>query len=346
MFSQYLSKSGNQPTQSAVMIKRQNHDGGVNSAPFYAAIRVVDSGGHADILAVKFDEGEHAVKRPKQYSISSRNTLKPVQRELNFFKKALKHENIISCLGFCWVNLTPGCIIMPLLKESLFDRITSRDGLVGLELFDLAKQLLCSLKFLHTHGIAHLDLKAENVMLEQVGDKTVAKLIDFGLFSEVTEREGSTRGSVDYVSPEMFALPFNEVDVCQSDMWSLAVVLFAMIHQEIIGKILLRKLKRVLVADLLTTQLDKSVTSAVVHFVKEPDTRAMCHYLVQSRYSKISLLHNHITNAISPVPNKDHHVEQISSLCISLFQPQGKRLTATDALKRLENSEQSANAMT
>ena len=50
------------------MIKRQNHDGGVNSAYFNAEIRVVDSGGHADILAVKFDEAEYSVKRPKQYS--------------------------------------------------------------------------------------------------------------------------------------------------------------------------------------------------------------------------------------------------------------------------------------
>ena len=57
-------------------------------------------GGHADILAVEFDEAEYAVKRPKQYSTSSSSALKPAQRELNFFKKALKHENIISCLGF------------------------------------------------------------------------------------------------------------------------------------------------------------------------------------------------------------------------------------------------------
>ena len=234
---------------------------------------------------------------------------------------------------------------MPLLQESLFNRINSRDGLVGLELFDLAKQLLCSLEFLHTHGIAHLDLKAENVMLEQVGDKTITKLIDFGLFSDVTNKEGNARGSVDYVSPEMFAFPFNEVDVCQSDMWSLAVVLVAMIHQEIIGKVLLRKLKPVLVAELLTTQLDNFVRFAIINFINQPrpTIRALCNYLVHSRYFKISLLHNHITNAISPVPNKDHHVEQISSLCISLFQPQGERLTAADALEKLQNSEQAAN---
>ena len=119
-------------------------------------------------------------------------------------------------------------------------------------------------------------------MLEQVGDKTITKLIDFGLFSDVTNKEGNTRGSVDYVSPEMFALPFNEVDVCRSDMWSLAVVLFAMILQEIIEKVLLRKLKPVLFAELLTTQLDNFVRFAIINFINQPrpTIRALCNYLV------------------------------------------------------------------
>ena len=227
---------------------------------------------------------------------------------------------------------------MPLLKESLFNRINSRDGLVGLELFDLAKQLLCSLEFLHAHGIAHLDLKAENVMLEQVGDKTITKLIDFGLFSDVTNKEGNTRGSVDYVSPEMFALPFNEVDVCQSDMWSLAVVLFYDSPRNYWESFVAQIETCFLFAELLTTQLDNFVRFAIINFINQPrpTIRALCNYLVHSRYFKISLLHDYVTNATNDVPDNDHYVGQISSLCVLLFQPQGERLTAADALKTTE----------
>jgi serine/threonine protein kinase len=91
-------------------------------------------------------------------------------------------------------------------------------------------QILSGLRHLHQLGVAHRDIKLENIMLTQGGE---ACLIDFDL-SDVVPPGGSTlstelKGTQSYAAPEVMAAgPGRPYDMYKADVWSLGVALFAM----------------------------------------------------------------------------------------------------------------------
>lgn len=95
-------------------------------------------------------------------------------------------------------------------------------------------QILDGVAYCHVAGVAHRDLKLENVLLTAAG---VVKVIDFGL-SHVYPRSASGEidrsralkdecGSKSYAAPEILAK--RGYDGYAADMWSLGVCLFAML---------------------------------------------------------------------------------------------------------------------
>ena len=86
------------------------------------------------------------------------------------------------------------------------------------------RQVLETLKYVHSFGIAHRDLKPENLLLDQ--DNNI-KISDFGL-SRYVNKQGlvdTPCGSPCYASPE--CLSGQSYDGCKSDIWSCGVILFA-----------------------------------------------------------------------------------------------------------------------
>ncbi len=114
------------------------------------------------------------------------------------------------------------------LQEILHERLLHP----GLAL-TIAIQTADALCFAHRQGIAHLDIKPRNIMLDTVG---YVKLVDFGVAkilaaSEFESRSGMRTGSLDYMSPEVQAGREMEVDA-QSDIFALGLVL----HEMLVGK--------------------------------------------------------------------------------------------------------------
>ncbi|XP_077548791.1 kalirin-like [Haemaphysalis longicornis] len=87
-------------------------------------------------------------------------------------------------------------------------------------------QLLAALDYLHLSGIAHLDIKPENLLVEECSD--VLKLIDFGDARKVlgAECRMSIVGTTEFMAPEM--LMGNPL-ATRTDLWGTGAVLYLLL---------------------------------------------------------------------------------------------------------------------
>ena len=93
--------------------------------------------------------------------------------------------------------------------------------------FSVIYEILQAVAYLHSHYIAHRDLKLENIVLTKSNH---IKLIDFGLstisFSGIVN---NTCGSYPYLSPESFSGTYN---VFAADIWAIGVIIYAIFKRK------------------------------------------------------------------------------------------------------------------
>lgn len=61
------------------------------------------------------------------------------------------------------------------------------------------------LKYLHSYGIVHRDLKLENIMMTDTTNNAIPKICDFGLAKMIGPNEKAEEpfGTLGYVAPEI-----------------------------------------------------------------------------------------------------------------------------------------------
>lgn len=166
--------------------------------------------------------------------------------------KSLHHPNIVQTVRLCtnrdrWNHVMEFCTygeIYSLVERKLFaggaEGFYSRDDRLC-----FFKQLLRGVDYLHSHGIAHRDIKLENLLLSKEGH---LKISDFGVaecFSgehpglrasggECGKNMGEIRlsapgicGSLPYIAPEVLAKD-HSYDPRPLDIWSCAIVYLTM----------------------------------------------------------------------------------------------------------------------
>jgi serine/threonine protein kinase len=65
--------------------------------------------------------------------------------------------------------------------------------------------LILAVRYLHSFGIVHRDLKLENIMMSSKENDACPKLVDFGLSKIIGPNEKASEpfGTVGYVAPEV-----------------------------------------------------------------------------------------------------------------------------------------------
>ncbi|XP_055899176.1 uncharacterized protein LOC106070376 [Biomphalaria glabrata] len=99
------------------------------------------------------------------------------------------------------------CFVMPFYEDGM---LTKALPTMTHELRDeCLVQLCCGIKFLHDRGVAHRDLKSDNILLTMQKNVVIA---DFGLGDYVWRREPlvtGKKGTYMHISPEQGEEPFN-----------------------------------------------------------------------------------------------------------------------------------------
>ena len=137
----------------------------------------------------------------------------------------LSHPNIVSVY-----KEVPRGFILECLAQDLFSVIERYDSLPPTDRDNIALGIAEAVSHLHSCGIAHLDIKPDNILMTESG---CSKLADFGLALRVSNQDGSIRylyelhGSFEYIPPEMLQKT-SPVEMLKSDSWSLGVTFFAM----------------------------------------------------------------------------------------------------------------------
>lgn len=106
----------------------------------------------------------------------------------------------------------------------LFTDIAKRHHYFESDAATAAKALFEAVKYLHNQGVAHRDIKPQNILLDKHG---TMKLADFG-FSKVFGTSSGAEmlmrtqcGTPDYVAPEVWGEPNDVRYSKQVDIWSL-----------------------------------------------------------------------------------------------------------------------------
>jgi calcium-dependent protein kinase len=94
----------------------------------------------------------------------------------------------------------------------------------------LVNQMLCAVRYCHTKGIVHRDLKLENFLFDTAAEDAELKLIDFGLSKHFVcgESHHEPVGTPYTVSPEVILGAYSEA----CDLWAIGVLTYLLLSGE------------------------------------------------------------------------------------------------------------------
>jgi serine/threonine protein kinase len=131
--------------------------------------------------------------------------------ECNAAQLGLSHPNILRMLGAGRSNMAKGgkkgtqeCfyLVSSICRNGdSFDYVAAAGGLAEPYARQFYTQFVSAVDYVHSKGIAHRDLKLENVLLDE---DCAVKLMDFGMYKLFTHEALKTFiGTPNYMAPEM-----------------------------------------------------------------------------------------------------------------------------------------------
>jgi calcium-dependent protein kinase len=170
-------------------------------------------------------------------------------QEIKIMQK-LDHPNVLKLFEY-FIDDKEVYLVTEICKGGeLFDRIVAREFYPEPEAAIIFEQILRSVNYIHSMGIAHRDIKPENFLFESKEEDSSLKIIDFGL-SKILEKgeikgdtstkiapgDGKRRklaqlgkmttkaGTPCYISPEVLTGNYN----IDCDMWSVGCMLYILL---------------------------------------------------------------------------------------------------------------------
>jgi serine/threonine protein kinase len=167
---------------------------------------------------------DYAIKIMSYSDLEDRNLLPMIEHELTILRR-LSHPNVLQFHEFLrqgdlLLLITEHCNNGDLLSWIVDGRLNDK-----LTIKRIFYEVSLAIQYLHRQGIAHCDIKPENVIIDSSG---TVKLIDFGCATQCTFAGDNTKnGTLLYAAPEL--LQRGKYQTQKVDIWALAILLYVMV---------------------------------------------------------------------------------------------------------------------
>ncbi|CAI2365600.1 unnamed protein product [Moneuplotes crassus] len=173
-------------------------------------------------------EAKRAIKLIKRDNVE--NSDKQEEMLLNEYNilRQIDNQNIIKIFEL-WKDEVFYYIVTEYLEGGeLYKNISERDNFTEKDCAGLIKQVLLALNYCHKEGIAHRDLKPDNIMFESNSKDSICKLVDFGFasFCKNGKKMDDMLGTPLFIAPEIIS---NKKYTSKVDIWSLGVITYFII---------------------------------------------------------------------------------------------------------------------
>ena len=195
----------------------------------YTFEQVLGTGAFSAVYrATKVDEsGEtqtYAIKVVPKSNLVHEGDSERLQRELDTMA-FLNHPNIVQMHDF-FTDTQNFYLVLDFCKGGdLSEFLVSQPALREQQVATVFRQIVSAIGFLHDHGVAHRDLKPQNILITTFPNVKVA---DFGLCGYIEDTKMKTFcGSPCYTAPECISRV--QYEGAPADVWSLGVILYEMV---------------------------------------------------------------------------------------------------------------------
>ena len=184
---------------------------------------------------IKLNENPKSEYIPFLYDSDKNNFIKtPLDKKLEENNNIINNEIMNKKLKL--LNLKkarPYYVIDYFSGGNLVDYITTLNGFQEKYARLIFKKILEGIKFIHSRGLCHLDIKPENIVLTKEFKPII---IDYGLAEKYTDENGNIKplkimkGTKMYICPEMYInKPYSGI---KADIFSLGVFLFYLVTNQ------------------------------------------------------------------------------------------------------------------
>ena len=197
----------------------------------FEKIEQIGSGGNADVFRAKVarDDGNQiiAIKEPRMQGTVQADDIDRFISEAKTWSKLDTHDHIATVLAY---DSTP----FPWIALEYMDRgdLTEEQHQLDREQkFRIAVQVTEAVWHAHQRGIAHLDLKPQNILFKSTSDdnnsRSIPKVADWGLSTMLLNHSASIEGfSPRYSAPEQFDSEAYGTPDQKTDIYQLGVVFY------------------------------------------------------------------------------------------------------------------------
>ncbi|QPG76814.1 hypothetical protein FOA43_004208 [Brettanomyces nanus] len=211
--------------------------------------------------------------------------------------KDLDHENIVQYLGFGMKDHTYSIFLEYVSGGSVGHLIRSYGRFPESLIRYLTRQVLEGLTYIHSKGILHRDMKADNLLLETDG---ICKISDFGISKKSkdiysNESAMTFQGTIFWMAPEIIDAKSHKGYSAKVDIWSLGCVVLEMYagkrpwHDYAVAGAIFKLGKKT--APPISDETKKNISDCGMKFLQrcfeiDPDRRPTAKELLQDEFCK------------------------------------------------------------